>query len=370
MPKKLTNEIFIERSRVIHNKKYIYDKCKYIGNKMKVIITCPEHGDFTQLPYNHLEGKGCQICGGSKKHTRESFIEKSKIKHGNKYSYDFVEYLDSKTKVKIFCPIHGMFEQLPEKHIKGSGCQVCGGSIKLSTSDFIDKSNKIHNFRYSYELTKYVKYHSKVDIICKIHGTFKQIASNHLKGTGCPKCSNKHKPTIKEFVDKSNKIHNFLYDYRFVKYINCKTEVDIECKKHGVFKQTPNSHLRGRGCPTCQNSNGELEIQCILLENGIKFKKQYSFGDLIFRKKLKFDFAIFDINQNLISLIEYNGKQHYEPNEYFGGEKQFKLTLERDKLKMDYCNKNNINLFVIRYDEKIDVMMLNIISYLKNCAFC
>lgn len=366
MPKRITNDDFIKKSIIIHSDKYLYDKCKYIGNRVNVIITCPEHGDFIQLPHNHLEGKGCQVCGGSKKYTKESFIEKSKIKHNDKYNYDLVEYVDFKTKIKIICSVHGVFEQLPQKHINGSGCQICGGSIKLSTIDFIEKSNKIHNFTYNYESVTYIKYHSKVDIICKKHGVFEQIASNHLKGVGCPKCSNKHKPTNEEFIDKSNKIHNFLYNYDHVEYINCKTEVDIKCQKHGIFKQTPNSHLRGRGCTSCQNSNGEIKIEHLLKENKINFKKQYSFDDLIFKKKLKFDFAIFDGTGNLKCLIEYNGTQHYKPNEYFGGKSEFEITLKRDKLKMVYCKQKNINIFIIRYDENIDVEMFKIINYLKN----
>jgi len=366
MPRKLTTEEFIQKSKNIHANKYLYDKFNYVGNRFKVIITCKVHGNFYQLPHNHLEGKGCQECGGSKKHNKESFIEKSKIRHKNKYNYNLVNYVDSKTKVKIICPIHGLFEQSPLKHINGSGCQICGGSIKLSTDDFIEKSNRVHNFRYNYESVIYTKYHSNVDILCKEHGIFKQLPSNHLKGFGCPKCSNKHKPTSEEFIEKSNEVHNFLYIYDNINYINCKTEVDIICTKHGTFSQTPNSHLRGSGCPTCKNSSGEIKIEKLLEENKIIFKKQYSFDDLVFKKKLKFDFAIFDKFDNLKTLIEYNGIQHYKPNEYFGGKNQFEFTLKRDSLKIKYCKEKNIDIFVIKYDENIDVEISKIIYYLKN----
>lgn len=366
MPAKLNNDQFIKRGKIIHNERYSYDKCEYIGNRTKVIITCDIHGDFTQLPHNHLRGKGCQFCGGSKKHNKETFIEKSKIKHDNKYDYYLVDYLDSRTKVKISCPIHGIFEQSPEKHMNGSGCHECGGSNRLTNREFILKSLKIHNDKYDYSKVEYKNNKTKVIIGCNEHGTFEITPSNHLKGVGCSKCVRKNKLTTEEFIKKSNIKHGFLYNYEFVKYINCKNGVNIVCEKHGLFNQKPSSHLSGRGCPNCQNSNGELKVESLLKSNNIKYIKQYTFEDLIFKKKLKFDFAIFDFSDNLKCLIEYNGRQHYEQNEYFGGEKQFELTLKRDKLKMEYCKNKNINIFTIRYDEDIDIRFSEIISYLKN----
>ncbi len=366
MPVKLNNDEFIKRSEIIHNGKYSYDKCKYIGNRVKVIITCDEHGDFIQLPHNHLKGKGCQFCGGSKRHTKETFIEKSKIKHNNKYDYYLVKYLDSRTKVKISCPIHGVFEQSPENHMKGSGCHECGGSNKSTNQKFISKSRKIHHNEYDYSKVEYKNNKTKVIITCNIHGSFEITPSNHLKGVGCSKCVGKNKSTTEEFMRKSNIKHDFLYNYEFVKYTNCKSEVDIMCEKHGLFRQKPSSHLSGRGCPNCQSSNGELKIEFLLKSNNIKFVKQYAFDDLKFKKKLKFDFAVFNFNDNLKCLIEYNGRQHYEQNEYFGGEKQFELTLKRDLLKIEYCNNKNINIFTIRYDEDVDTKFSEIISYLKN----
>ena len=66
------------------------------------------------------------------------FIEKSSLIHGDKYDYSLVDYRNSKTKVKIICPIHGEFEQMPDKHLKKRGCPHCGGTTKLTIGNFIN----------------------------------------------------------------------------------------------------------------------------------------------------------------------------------------------------------------------------------------
>ena len=113
----------------------------------------------------------------------------------------------------------------------------------------------------------------------------------------------------------------------------------------------------------CIHSRGETIIEHILRENNIKYRQQYVFPDLISEKYgyLKFDFAIFDENNSLKYLIEFNGKQHYEPIEYFGGEEQFKLQKKNDKLKQDYCKMHNIPLIIISYKD-IENITLNYIN--------
>jgi hypothetical protein len=349
-----TNE-FLEKCTNIHGDKYLYEKLEYIGNRINVIITCKEHGDFKQRPYNHLMGKGCPSCSGNKPLTKDIFIEKSKIKHKGIYDYSLVNYSNANTHVDIICKEHGIFKQSPKKHINGSGCQKCGGTEKSNTEDFIIKSNVKHNNIYDYSLVVYNGNKYKVDILCKEHGVFTQSPSNHLKGIGCSKCSGKHKPNNIEFIDKSNKIHNNLYKYDKVNYINCKTEVEIECSKHGIFKQTPNSHLLGRGCQKCKVSKSEEYIENYLISNNIKYKNQFTFSDLKYKNKLKFDFAILDDENNIKFLVEYNGEQHYIFRGQFGMKiKDFDIILIRDKIKMDYCIKKGIDIHIIKYTENIN----------------
>lgn len=131
-----------------------------------------------------------------KKLTTEQFIKRAKEVHEDKYDYSLVEYVNAKTKVKIICPEHGIFEQLPSHHIRGRGCRDCGNERQtnkrtLTTQKFIEKSVKKHGNKYNYSKSLYINAKSKVDIICPIHGEFQQLAFEHYNGQGCPKCGNK-----------------------------------------------------------------------------------------------------------------------------------------------------------------------------------
>jgi len=127
-----------------------------------------------------------------KRRTKEEFIEIAEFIHKDKYNYSLVKYKNSTTKIKIVCSKHGMFEQLPSNHLK-YGCKKCGRIIsgkkqRLSFKSFLNRANKIHNDEYDYSLVKYKNSTTKVIIICPKHGKFKQTPSSHLLGKGCKKC--------------------------------------------------------------------------------------------------------------------------------------------------------------------------------------
>lgn len=115
---------------------------------------------------------------------------------------------------------------------------------------------------------------------------------------------------------------------------------------------------RAKSCG-CLRSIGEMLIAKILNENNISFKKEVSFLDLKGTKEgnLYFDFGIYQDNE-LKYLIEYNGKQHYEASEFFGGEERFLNQQENDKRKVQYCLNKSIPLIIISYKEKITEEMI------------
>jgi uncharacterized C2H2 Zn-finger protein len=271
---KLSIEEFINKANKKHNYKFNYSKSIYINNKVKIIIICPSHGEFSQSPDSHLSGKGCAACGGKLKLTRAEFIRRSIIIHDNKYSYEKVNFVNSSTKVEIICPIHQSFLQSPTTHIY-HGCPKCGNSVKYSTIEFIEKANKKHNNKYDYSKVEYINAHKKVEIICPKHGSFYQKPNSHLLGNGCPYCCNKL--TIEQFIEKANEKHKFKYLYELVNYINSHIPVIIICSKHGKFKQSPNSHLNGRGCRKCSmNCISKKEIDWILSLNNPNIISQYN----------------------------------------------------------------------------------------------
>lgn len=290
----------------------------------------------------------------------EKFIQKSKSIHGELYNYNLVNYVSAHNKVIIICKQHGNFLQSPRHHTLGSGCPKCGSIIRASknisnTNIFIQKANIIHNNLYNYDLVEYVTAKTKVKIICKIHGIFEQTPDHHLRNRGCPKCQGLNK-TTNNFTNEANAIHNFLYDYSLTEYITAKTKVKIICKVHGIFEQTPDNHLHtSQGCPSCHTSKGEIKIEEWLTINNIKFIKQKRFKFCKSKYTLPFDFYIPFFN----ICIEYDGAQHFIPYS-FGSDNTDKTKLNnlqgiqfRDNIKTKYCNNNNINLLRIPYNKNI-----------------
>ena len=187
--KRLTTEEFIQKAKEIHGDKYDYSKVEYVNNKTKVCIVCPEHGEFWLKPNTHLSMHiGCPICN-RKIHNTETFINESNKVHNNKYDYSKTEYVDSKTKVCIVCPEHGEFWQKPNNHINGQGCSICLKKV-YDTETFIQKAKEIHGDKYDYSKVEYVNNKIKVCIVCPEHGEFWQRPDSHLyMKTGCPKCT-------------------------------------------------------------------------------------------------------------------------------------------------------------------------------------
>lgn len=188
---------FIEKAKLVHGERYDYSEVVYCNNYTKIKIICPIHGVFLKTPSNHLIGQGCVFCsrqsvGGSKALSVNGFVFRAREVHGGKYNYEQVEYKNNRTPVLIVCPQHGSFSQSPSNHLK-YGCKECGKLVAASkqaktTGRFIEEALSVHSGKYSYEPTVYHKSHDKVLIDCPIHGIFRQSPNAHLRGQGCPSC--------------------------------------------------------------------------------------------------------------------------------------------------------------------------------------
>ena len=154
--------------------------------------------------------------------TKDEFIRKARLLHGDKYDYSKVEYVDTKTKVCIICKEHGEFEQSPQKHLAGQGCIKCHRAsltkrYSLGKEKFIEKATTLHNGFYDYSAVEYVNSHTHVQIICPIHGTFPQEPASHLQGHGCPFCAD---------VENGKKKRKWTYDtcHEIAKKFRTRTE--------------------------------------------------------------------------------------------------------------------------------------------------
>lgn len=295
----------------------------------------------------------------TKKLTQDEFIKRSKEKHDNKYDYSKVEYVNTTTPVKIICPVHGEFEQIPKSHLIGKGCDKCGGSGKSNTSEFVEKAKKI-NPDYDYSKVRYETSRTPVKIKCPIHGWFEQTPNRFLNGALCQKCgiekrTASHRYDSEKFIELAKKIHGDKYDYTKVNYVNSKTPVEVICKKHDTsFSVNPTHHIVSKsGCPICRESKGEILVVEILKKYKINFDRFHEFDDCTnkikgrYCRKLSYDFYLPKNNV----CIEYDGEQHYKSFGTDTGEKLMR-TQKNDKLKNQYCKKNGIKLIRIPYTMK------------------
>lgn len=341
MRKKKHSE-FINECLLIHGDIYDYSLIDYKNNKTKIKINCKEHGIFEQFPQDHLKGHGCPYCSGNKNYTKDEFIKRSIEIYGDKHDYSIVNYTNNKSIIEIICKEHGVFKVRPDIYLqKRGGCKKCS-NVVFDTSSFIEKSNLIHKNLYIYDLSDYKGNEIKLKIYCKKHGYFEQTPHSHLSGSGCPNCMKNKKITNDDFIRRSIETHNDLYEYDKTEYKNCSTDVIIKCKKHGYFKQNPYTHLQGSGCRLCNNSKGEENISKCLKKFKIFFEREKKFKNCRNILELPFDFYL---PEHKIC-IEFDGEQHFKEKI---GRFDFEKIKINDEIKNNYCSENNIDLIRIPY---------------------
>lgn len=244
---------------------------------------------------------------------------------------------------------------------------------KLTSEEFIIRAINIHNNKYDYSKTIFDGMFSKVIIICPIHGEYQQIAHNHLIGHGCSSCKADKIGDIKrsngeEFKQKAIAIYGNNNDYSKIVYIDSQTKVCVTCliDGHGDFWVTPNNHLKGRGCPACKSSKGELAIKSILDKHNIKYIQEYIIPNQKYR--FYYDFYLPELN----ILIEFHGIQHYKyiPHFHRNEEDYFLARRIVDDIKITMANVLKYKFLVFNYkelekltNEQFENLVLNKIKY-------
>ena len=199
--------------------------------------------------------------------TKDEFIQKFRAKYDKDYSFDLFEYVNNKTKSKVICPKHGVFEIRPNDLLSGMGCPACGGTKKYTNEEYKDLVNQTHHGYYDLSLVNYTRGTDKVKVICPTHGEFQIQAKRLLRGCICPQCAKEKvyheitpilntdkkwcKDTTETFCQKVIDKYGEIFDLSRVNYQKSSIKVDVICKQHGLFQITPNKLLMGRGCPIC-----------------------------------------------------------------------------------------------------------------------
>lgn len=259
---------FIKKAKLKHGDTYDYSQVIYKNSITKVSIVCKEHGVFEQTPASHLSGRGCSNCYTPRGRTRkehDAFISECIAVHGNTYDYSNVEYISHDNPISIICLSHGEFTQMPPVHLRGSGCPKCSTDKKTLTSDdFIKRSSIIHNNKYDYTNIPTGVVPTCVEILCPVHGIFKQNKITHINGGGCPKCGQQRdKNSQDSVITRAIEKHGSVYDYTKVEYTGYHNNITILCNNHGEFKQTPANHIAGNGCPKCVSKVSKPEIELL-----------------------------------------------------------------------------------------------------------
>ena len=339
-----TTEDYLKQVKAKYGDRYDYSKVVYRGVREKVCVICPEHGEFWVSARNFLRQNGCPKCSGNYGIDKEYFIKTAIQRFNNKYDYTKVQWNGYKRRVCIICPEHGETWQTPYSHLRTQGCPVCSGRF-LNGNLFIEKARAKHKDKYDYSKVNYIDSKTPICIICPEHGEFWQKPNDHLMGHGCRKCYEdatriRLTKSVENFLTIAQEVHKGKYDYSLVEYVDRRTPVKILCPKHGPFMQTPKSHIRGAGCPLCNNSYLEETVSRMLTQNHIPFIAQKTFEWLTYNGTLHIDFFLYEHN----IAIECQGLQHFKPVEFWGGKEGLANTKKRDSVKKQLLERRGIKM--------------------------
>lgn len=238
-------------------------------------------------------------------------------------------------------------------------CPICSGGQAIGHDEWMLRFQYIFPERYVlYDWTDFIfkNKRTKSPLRCINCGRRWDASPDKLMGGhGCSGCVGGVRLTLDEVIISFREEHGIKYGYSKFIYTNGHTLGIIICPFHGEFKQSAHNHKSGQGCPYCNESHGARDTSKWLANSGFRFEREHSYADLVGMsgyRVLLFDFYLPDYN----ILIEYDGIQHFEK---LGHIPQWKYdrTIEHDKRKSEYCDKHNIRLIRIRYDESIDVVL-------------
>ena len=307
--------------------------------------------------------------------------EKITKKFGNNISFEKMKYINSNTPYTLICTKHkcemtsttGSFYRS-----KGCLCKECEKEYwqKINKEKFIQKANEIHNNKYNYSKINYINNMIKIEIICPEHGSFWQTPSNHIHKKlkqGCPICGHNKaglntRFSKEEFIQKAKEVHGDKYDYSKINYTTMKKKIEIICPEHGSFWQIPDNHIRkAYGCPNCDESHGEAQINLWLNKNGYKekFIREKTFTNDYDPKGWPLPYDFYIPEKNL--LIEFQGIQHFKPTRFNGISKDqaIKILKERrhyDWLKRKYARDKKIGIIYINYTDDINKVLFEKLS--------
>ena len=238
-----------------------FSKSVYEGTYVDLEVECVFHGTFWKTPDSLLYTEHrCPDCAFSRKLSKEEVVARFIKRHGDKFDYSSFEYISAKAPFELVCPKHGPFWTTAANHYE-SDCFECSFDNKiyakhdcvLNTETVIEMFREIWGNRYQYDKFIYIRSNIHAEIGCRKHGYFRQTPNTHYR-SGCRKCADEDNVlTHEEALERLIKRHGNRYQYDKFIYSRQYSLIEIGCPTHGYFKQTFASHAQGTGCPDCNS---------------------------------------------------------------------------------------------------------------------
>lgn len=362
MVKKLTNEDIIERMYSLVGDEYTKLDDVYVNNQTKFSILHNTCGHEYEVRWNDFKGGSrCPKCSLKQQVLKRTLsngniIERMYELVGDEYSKLDDVYLGNRTKFPIRHNTCGHEYEVHWNNFQsGVRCPKCSGLMKFTNENIVERMYDLAGDEYTKLDDVYINANTKFSIKHNICGHEYEVSWGKFQsGNRCPKCSGHYKYTDSEIIEMISDMTQGEYTKLSI-YINAQTKFPI---RHNVcgheYEVRWNDFRRDNRCPKCNQSKGEKFISDYLTNKNISFTTQARFDDCRQKRPLPFDFGIVDDENMIIALIEFDGKQHFESVELWGGEEALALTQLRDQIKNQYCEDNNIPLLRIRYDEDIE----------------
>lgn len=386
-----TNKVFASQVRS-HGDKQFELLSEYINSTTKVLMKHKICGKIYEIyPNNFLNHSGCPHCGRERAKQALHKLNKNRLKNkclkteGGKHSsaievfiervhqltngeyQPLTDYIKSNVKLQMKHELCGhVYPVTPNQFLNGNRCPKCA---KIKRKKQPSKSNE--TFKKEVEMmgageyvvcTPYQKAKTELEMEHLPCGqSFNIKPTEFIAGKRCPICfpkRNRVRKTHADYVEVVKEIGQGEYEL-VSEYKHSKQHVQMKhlvCNE--VFPVRPDIFSNGSRCPKCRKSKGELMIESILKGMDISYTTQVRFDDCRRVYPLPFDFGIVDKDGRVVFLIEYDGLQHFNPVDYFGGKETFVERIKNDRIKSNYAKENKIPLLRLSYQQEEKEMFL------------
>jgi len=252
----MTFDEFVIKAREARGDRFEYREDGWRGVAGKVLVICPDHGEWLAHAAWHLKGIECPKCSRPGVNvTFDEMVVRAREAHGDEFIYRNENWTGASGMIVYECKVHGRVEQIYRDHIRGIGCRQCGyetaaSQRRMSLKEFVNRARSIHGDVYDYPDTLPLR-NDPIRIVCRTHGAFYQKRSEHFAGHGCHTCGGRKRRTTEQYIEDARARHGDRFSYDRTVFVRTTDKLIVTCGVHGDFLVNANAHLLGNGCMDC-----------------------------------------------------------------------------------------------------------------------